>query len=183
MKKMILLLMSLLIVVNCAVAKVQEFDPYKDRDPKASKILFDVILRDEEWTKEEAAKNFNVNLDKSSAFFVDLNDDGVNEIIGVNWSSFFFCKQGLQIFILHKEKGEYKNISDGMHFEPQRKIKVLDEKTFGFRDILTYCIDLRHIPWSDAPYNPSVFKYYKGKYVYEYVTKQEMDYQCPVPQK
>ena len=67
MKKMILLLISLLIVVNCAVAKVQEFDPYKDRDPKASKILFDVILRDEEWTKEEAAKNFNVNLDKSSA--------------------------------------------------------------------------------------------------------------------
>ena len=181
MKKMILLLISLLIVVNYAVAKVQEFDPYKDRDPKASKILFDVILRDEEWTKEEAAKNFNVNLDKSSAFFVDLNDDGVNEIIGVIWSSFFYCKQGWQIFILHKENGQYKNIAEILHFEPQDKIRILDNKTSGFRNILTYSIDLRHIPWSDAPYTPTIFKYENGKYVYEFKGIKDLDYQCPVP--
>ncbi len=172
MKKFVLLLLSLLIVVNCAMAKVQEFDVYKDKNPKASKILYNVILRDNEWTKEKASEVFNVYLDRVLAFFVDLNDDGTKEIVGIIESTAFSCKQGLQIFILHKENGKYKDISDGMNFEPQYKIKILDDKTSGFKDILIYSIDLRHIPWSEAPYTPHTFKYYKGKYVYEFETKQ-----------
>lgn len=179
MKKFVLLLISLLIAVNCAMAKVQEFDIYKDRDPKASKILFDTVIREKELSQERIAE-YELSPGFTYAFFVDLNEDGIKEIIGFIDNGYFYGRPGVDLFILHKENGQYKNIAEWVYVDVKYTIKILENKTNGWHDIEVYQMNWNRFQDTLASLVAWKYKYYKGNYVWEARTKDNWDYQCDV---
>lgn len=68
------------------------------------------------------------------AFEVDLNEDGINEIIGLVYSTFYWGTAGYSLFILQKQPNGYKDIST-LVFEPQEIVDIRSEKTNGYHDI------------------------------------------------
>ena len=136
MKKFVLLLISLLIVVNCAMAVPKVIDLDKENNPKAAEILFKFIVKENEWLQNDPKMIKKVRLSEQAtqAQFVDLNDDGINEIIGFTYSALYYGLVGESLFIIQKTKDGYKDIDYIINFQPH-KIVVLDSKTNGWRDI------------------------------------------------
>ena len=97
------------------------------KDDVARRILCDYVECDKVvW---DASGHFSV--DDIRAVRFDLNDDGVDEIIGY-WH--FYYPVGLDIYILQKTKKGYKNLywtRGAAHYYP---IIILNHKTNGWHD-------------------------------------------------
>lgn len=97
--------------------------------------LVSYIPEKENMTPEEIENFANITPQSVRAFEEDLNDDGVNEIIGVVYSTYYFGAAGYDLFILEKELIGYKEISL-VSFEPQAGVDILINKTNGYHDIM-----------------------------------------------
>ena len=87
-----------------------EYDFMKPGDKKASQELYDFVitdlnnnmLKELNMTAKQIADYTNITPEMVNAFYVDLNDDGVDEIIGIVESSFYCGTAGDLLFILQK---------------------------------------------------------------------------------
>ena len=125
------------------------YDFSTQRQPKASKILYEYI-KEEEAPIDDEMKIINDDgsvtvikmksvLNRISAFEYDLNDDGENEIIGFTSNSAYWGTAGFSLFILQKYKNNnYFDITYILNFEPALKFYILPNKTNGFKDIMLY---------------------------------------------
>lgn len=105
------------------------------------------------------------------AVFVDLNGDGVDEVVGYSRQADDLWIMGTQLFILEKgERGEYKNAGAAVNFFPRGGVKILRHKTNGYHDLKiksiyledTYCsvedFIIKYDAENRAYYNPQQIK-------------------------
>ena len=154
MKKFIVLILFIFMSLPCfAEKKINLFDM---SNSQASKILYEFELKDMNVSREKAKEAFNYDQSDVYAIFYDLNSDGVNEIIGFINSTYFYCVQGYELFVLKKVGNEYKRITE-VHFFPNVEFFILDSKTNGFHDLKVHHIKIKsiyepeyHIKYSEA---------------------------------
>lgn len=103
-------------------------------DPHASKILYEYVLKSQNMSPAEIKDLAGIEPKSARAFEVDLNEDGINEIIGLVYSTFYWGTAGYSLFILQKQPNGYKDIST-LVFEPQEIVDIRSEKTNGYHDI------------------------------------------------
>ena len=117
---------------------VIEYDFMKQRQPKASKILYEYMLKNLDKTSKEAEELFNVTPNMVGAFEIDLNDDGQKEVIGYVASGAYWGTAGYSLFILEKRNKSYVSIDYLINFEPMRKVQILQSYTNGYKNIKIY---------------------------------------------
>lgn len=103
-------------------------------NPQASKILYEYVLKSQNMSPAEIKDLAGIEPKSAKAFEVDLNEDGINEIIGLVYSTFYWGTAGYSLFILQKQPNGYKDIST-LVFEPQEIVDIRSEKTNGYHDI------------------------------------------------
>ncbi len=142
--------------------KVYKTIDFSEGTQRARDVFYDFYLKDNNYKKEEFERIFG-----SSAFFyvqayeVDLNDDGVNEIIGHHGTG---CGNKLCAgFVIQKKQNKWEAIGY-VDFVPGSKIYVLTEKNYGYRSIKSNVLDMNHIPWCNAPKLPYILKYKNNIY-------------------
>lgn len=135
-----------------------EYDFSKQKQAKASKILYKYILKDMGKTPKEARDFANITPQNVSAFETDLNGDGKKEIIGVVFGAYYWGTAGNSLFILEGSNNNYQDITYILNFEPLEKFYVLKSKTNNYKDIKFY---------GSSAYNfkPMVANFNKYKYV------------------
>ena len=101
-----------------------EYDFMKRGDENASKELYDFVLKELNMTPKQIEDFANITPEVVNAFYVDLNDDGADEIIGWISSTFYWGTDGYSLFVLQKNKNNYNNIAYIINFEPQDKVFV-----------------------------------------------------------
>ncbi len=156
MRKLILLILFIFCTLPIFAEEIIYLD--KSWDKQASKLLYEYELKDLNTTPEKAFEIFGFKESDVRAVFYDLNSDGVNEIIGYINRSCFWSRDGMALFILKKENGNYENIS-WLNTEPSLGVYVYENKTFGF-------CDLKVFPTKD--WIPRLAKYNKKCNCYEY---------------
>lgn len=103
-------------------------------NPQASKILYEYVLKSQNMSPAEIKDLAGIEPKSARAFEVDLNEDGIKEIIGLVYSTFYWGTAGYSLFILQKQPNGYKDIST-LVFEPQEIVDIRSEKTNGYHDI------------------------------------------------
>lgn len=103
-------------------------------DPHASKILYEYVLKSQNMSPVEIKDLEGIKPKSAKAFEVDLNEDGIKEIIGLVYSTFYWGSTGYSLFILQKQSNGYKDIS-ALVFEPQEIVEIRSRKTNGYHDI------------------------------------------------
>lgn len=103
-------------------------------DPHASKILYEYVLKSQNMSPVEIKDLVGIKPKSAKAFEVDLNEDGIKEIIGLVYSTFYWGSAGYSLFILQKQPNGYKDIST-LVFEPQEIVEIRSKKTNGYHDI------------------------------------------------
>lgn len=116
---------------------LKTYDILNYSEPKASKIMEDFVYKDlEKNIDDEKELNRLQNLIKEfpvNAFEYDLNDDGINEVIGLPPRIiYYFGPLGGEIIILQKKNNEYKKIENHLIYTFEDKIVILKEKTNGY---------------------------------------------------
>ena len=151
------------IVVFCLFApRTIDFD--KQNNLSAAEILYKTAVNskpDKEVVSPEDVR----------AVFVDLNGDGVDEVVGYSRQADDLWIMGTQLFILEKgERGEYKNAGAAVNFFPRGGVKILRHKTNGYHDLKiksiyledTYCsvedFIIKYDAENRAYYNPQQIK-------------------------
>ena len=151
------------IVVFCLVAP-RTIDLDKQNNLSAAEILYKTAVNskpDKEVVSPEDVR----------AVFVDLNGDGVDEVVGYSRQADDLWIMGTQLFILEKrESGEYKNAGAAVNFFPRGGVKILRHKTNGYHDLKiksiyfedTYCsvedFIIKYDAENRAYYNPRQIK-------------------------
>lgn len=112
---------------------LKTYDILNYSEPKASKIMEDFVYKDlEKNIDDEKELNRLQNLIKEfpvNAFEYDLNDDGINEVIGLPPRIiYYFGPLGGEIIILQKKNNEYKKIENHLIYTFEDKIVILKEK-------------------------------------------------------
>ena len=118
-----------------------EYDFMKRGNEKASKELYEFVidklkndeLKELNMTQNQIADFTNITPERVNAFYMDLNDDNVDEIIGYVESSFYCGTAGCLLFILQKYKVANKNIAFLVSFVPRDKFLVNKSKYNGYR--------------------------------------------------
>ena len=118
-----------------------EFDFNKQNQPKASRILYKYILESENLTAKEAKKSNDITPNQVRAFEFDLNDDGVNEIIGTVNTVYYCGAIRNPIFILQNQNGKYENIIKYHICYNSPKVHINKDKTNGYNDITLFVAD------------------------------------------
>lgn len=103
-------------------------------NPQASKILYEYVLKSQNMSPAKIKDLAGIEPKSAKAFEVDLNEDGIKEIIGLVYSTFYWGTAGYSLFILQKQPNGYKDIST-LVFEPQEIVDIRSEKTNGYHDI------------------------------------------------
>ena len=103
-------------------------------DPHASKILYEYVLKSQNMSPVEIKNLVGIKPKSAKAFEVDLNEDGIKEIIGLVYSTFYWVSAGYSLFILQKQSNGYKDIST-LVFELQEIVEIRSRKTNGYHDI------------------------------------------------
>ena len=157
----------------------------KSVNPVAKEILYEYVLKEMNLTPIEAEKDYSIALDVIFADFVDLNDDGVEEVVGFLNSFYHYGIIGENLFILSKTgTDEYKNVVYLVNFYPH-KIKVLNTKTNGYKDLEVTVRNLELFGKNDnfvkqffvRKYIKTPLKYQEnGVYYSKYQLKQFKDY-------
>lgn len=135
--------------------QVLDFQDSKREFTKSDEILYEYIVKNSGWTEKELIEKFNVTKDRTKSFEIDLNDDGVNEIIGLNFASIYWSNTGYEFHILKKENNNYIDINYMPKFEPLKPMYILKSKTNGYHDIVLH-----------TPYNPVLLINKDGYYTF-----------------
>lgn len=69
-------------------------------DLHASKILYEYVLKSQNMSPVEIKDLVGIKPKSAKAFEVDLNEDGIKEIIGLVYSTFYWGSAGYSLFIL-----------------------------------------------------------------------------------
>ncbi len=133
-----------------------KYDFITQTQPRASKILYEYILNDLKMLPNEAQKFANINLENTNAIEIDLNDDGIKEVIGNCNSSYFTNRTGTQIFILEKKNKKYYSIQEDFNYIGNSEIYILPSKTNNYKDIIVS----KPI---DFEYKPLFLRFYNKK--------------------
>ena len=140
MKKIQILVITLLTTMLISQS-VMAFGTYKkldfakdEADAEASKILYEYVLQEQGMTPVEIKLFAGIEPQSAKAFEVDLNEDGINEIIGFVNSTLYWGTAGYSLFILQKQSNGYKDIST-LVFEPQEIVEIRSKKTNGYQDM------------------------------------------------
>ena len=128
-----------------------------EADAEASKILYEYVLQEQGMTSVEIKSFAGIEPQSAKAFEVDLNDDGINEIIGFVNSTLYWGTAGYSLFILQKQPNGYKNIAYLLNFEPQKDFYILNTGTNGYRNIKLHGS-------SAYKFKPFTVKYEDGHY-------------------
>ena len=115
-----------------------EYDFSKQSQKKASKILYEYVLKDLNKTPKEAQNFANITPKTVKAFETDLNNDGQNEIIGVVFSTFYSCTEGLKLFILENKNKSYTDLTN-VFILPDKKIYVNNGFINNYKEINFKC--------------------------------------------
>ena len=143
MKKYILSVLLILLIIPLALFLYDKYSNgiYKtldfsgeDSDAAANKILYEYVLKEENMTPKEIEEFARITPESTKAFQVDLNDDGINEIVGLVYSTLYWGTAGFSLLILQKQPDGYKDISL-LIFEPQKGIDIKINKTNGYYDL------------------------------------------------
>ena len=126
-------------------------------DPHASKILYEYVLKSQNMSPVEIKNLVGIEPQSAKAFEVDLNEDGINEIIGFVNSTLYWGTAGYSLFILQKQPNRYKNIAYLLNFEPQKDFYILNTGTNGYRNIKLHGS-------SAYKFKPFTVKYEDGHY-------------------
>ena len=143
------------------------YDFIKNSEPEASKILYEYILQDEDMT-DEMLELAHITPKSAFAFEYDLNDDGENEIIGLVYSTYYWGTAGYSLFILQKQGDVYENIAWIVNFEPLLPLRILKEKSNGFKNIGIYGS-------SAFNFKPLLVEYENGKYQQKAIFQKLLD--------
>ncbi len=187
MKKVIFLVLAIILVTLCSFVVLCfqspktlpdgtiEIDFMKDRPNwLASRILYNHVLKEVKMSPKEA-KDAYIVPNAVKAYFVDLNDDGNKEIIGIVNSSFYIGSAGHSLMVMEGNFSDLKDITLYLSFAPQDKFYVISNKTNGYRDIrYTFshsCISA----FVTAKYTDG---YYYSKQAYDTFKKSLSDYSC-----
>ena len=104
---------------------------FKAGEKDANKILFDFVKGE----TQNPVMISCITLDNVLAYKVDLDDDGINEIVGVALGTAYAAgSTGFSLFILKRYKNNYKNLSLTA-FWPWNDLKILKRKVNGFHVI------------------------------------------------
>ena len=164
----IILLLALFVVVICiqriASSSIMTLDFQKQEDKTASLILYDYILKYLKMSPEQAEDFARITPEMVTAYRVDLNDDGTDEIIGACYSTFYWGTAGFSMFILQLQNDEYVDIAGLINFETQIPVYILKTKTNNFKDI--------KFSGSSAFKFKALIAKYNGE---KYVSKEEED--------
>lgn len=137
MRMIFILLVVFLVLGICWIhTSFIRLDLMNKSDIEASHILYNYILKENSMTFSELEKFANINMSVIKAHKVDLNDDGVMEIVGVVYSPIYLGTEGYDLFILQKKEDSYEQISNFVNFEPLAPVYILPFKTEGYRNIL-----------------------------------------------
>ena len=118
------------------VEKIIDFN--MNNDKVASNILTDYLLEMEKDNEVVTKELIKYSDEACKAHFVDLNDDGVDEIIGAMFLSAYSGTAGVSIFILQKQDGNYREIFVPVSLQPDYKIYILSDKTNNYKDFVVY---------------------------------------------
>ena len=77
-------------------------------NPQASKILYEYVLKSQNMSPAEIKDLAGIEPKSAKAFEVDLNEDGIKEIIGLVYSTFYWGTAGYSLFILQKQPNGYQ---------------------------------------------------------------------------
>ena len=175
MKKFIVLIVSIITISAVCVCYIYSInhqqnnsivtlDFQKREDKTASLILYDYILKYLKMTPKQAEDFARIMPEMVTAYRVDLNDDGTDEIIGACYSTFYWGTAGFSMFILQLQNDEYVDIAGLINFETQIPVYILKTKTNNFKDI--------KFSGSSAFKFKSLIAKYNGE---KYVSKEEED--------
>ena len=139
------------------------YDFIKNSEPEASKILYEYISH-EEYMTDEFLELAHITPKSACAFEYDLNNDGENEIIGLIYSSGFFGSAGHSLFILQKQGDVYEDITCMVNFEPLLPLRILKEKSNGYKNIGIY----GSVAYK---FRPLLLQFKNGKYYINNATK------------
>lgn len=147
---------------NISSYKVYKTIDFKQENKKAKNIFYKYLLKENDITKKQY-KNMcnNSSYCYIKADEIDLNNDGINEIIG--YESGFCGVLGCGGYILQKQQNKWKNILY-FNFSPFYNIDILENKNENYYDIRPTSIDVNYTPWSDAPYQPYIIRYKDNGY-------------------
>lgn len=104
---------------------------------EASVLLWNWILKYIKLSPKNAALH-NIFQNDTAAFFFDLDDDGINEILGTHHSTTISGRGDSLLYIIkydNDSKLKYVPISKNLYFDAVSSIKILQEKSNGYHKI------------------------------------------------
>ena len=186
----IILLVFLQFAVKDNENKIPDYhfeDTYKEinfknvKDKKTAKIFSGALisLYYSDYSNEKL-KEQDLLPEYMKAAEIDLDDDGVNEIIGTvnllfnepeilgfGGSTFFGTPRESDLYILQKQNEKYVDIADGCILFGSHKIEILEDKINNYQKIKYYSLG-KGFPRCDAPIIPRVAGYENGEFCYRY---------------
>lgn len=144
-------------------------------EPKANKIMLDFAKKDLAGKLSNNPEELDWQLQQIEetsvhAFEFDLNDDGVNEVIGLPPATGFYAAPwGAEFFILKKQGTEYVEIENRIIYTYEDKLVIFKEKTNGYHHM--------QFRVTGYPEPKHLIKYDKGEkcfrfYFYKYLNKK-----------
>ena len=149
MKKFVLFLLFTFLSSPCFAEEIIYLDETSDKE--ASKILYEYCLSESNLTPEKAYEFFGYKLSDARAVFYDLNSDGIDEIIGYISAPYFWCREGMSLFILQKNNNCYNDSLGSFNFYPENGVKILDTKTGGYYDFEMFFTRINFTEGSNKP--------------------------------
>lgn len=110
---------------------------------EATLLFWNWLLYYTKFTPKHAALH-NIYQKNSTAFFYDLDDDGVKEIIGTHYATSVAGQGNCLLYILkydEKSKTKYKLISQGLYFDAHKSIAILKDTSANYHKIQITKID------------------------------------------
>ena len=136
MKKFFLSILILFLSLPCfSLSDKVSLDLLNQHDEKANKILFEYLLSVTDMTTEEIGDYPKITEDNVRAVRVDLNDDGVEEVIGFVYSLILHRDSGYELFILENNDNIWQDIAYRLNFEPVQPIEILKKKSDYYNNI------------------------------------------------
>ena len=118
-----------------AVNDKMSLDLLNQHDETANKILFDYLLSVTDMTTEEIGDYPKITEDCVRAVRVDLNDDGIDEVIGFVYSLILHRDSGYELFILENNDNIWQDIAYRLNFEPVQPIEIMKKKSEYYNNI------------------------------------------------
>lgn len=110
-----------------------------DSESEASQVYWDWLLRYVKLSRANAALH-NVYQKDAKAVFFDLNDDGIDEILGTHFSSAKNTNGEWLLYVLQKDKnGKYKEITgEPVYFDAIHPVCIMAKKTGEYHNIQVF---------------------------------------------